>query len=773
MHAALTISCLAIGISGTLLILLYLRFELTYDTQNFNAERIYLITTNAIKTHEKTIDVAWKNTPAPLGPTLANEIPGVEGYTRLFQFWSSSSIKLQEGENVFDEKNVYAADPSVFTVFSFDFVEGDAETALIGPDKIVISESLAKRLFGDENAIGKIINSKLTSSGLPLLITGVFRDLPKNVHLFVDALVSSETDRSLQTYYYNLFNVYTYVLLHPDTDANSLATKLTGIYTKHLDPAIEPVLVSATHKLNPLRTIHLDANGGMTYVYIFSLGGILLLFISGISYVNLATARISSRSLEVGIRKILGSQRKQIIIQLIGESLAFTTISALLSIAIVVIFLPPVNETLNLNLQIAGLVDFRLVIGALILIVSLGVFGGAYPAFSIASVEPIKAIKGKVSTRATLRKVLVTIQFTVAILVVVCTGVIYDQLEYLSNKDLGFNKSQVMNITLSDEADVSRYHTFKKTLAQNNTILSIASSNFLPGKDDMGRRPVAVDGSPNQEQMFAYAGRFDHDFLSTMDIELQSGRNFLPDLPGDTAAMIVNETLVRAFELNQPLGEKVRFGGKGNPRFYTIIGVVKDFHQSSLYSPIQPQVFVLKTGGNLLLKLSANDMRSTMDFIEKSWSKTFPGSPFSYSFLDDELQDGYKSERIRGKVFFLLSLLTIVTAVISLFGLASYFAAQRTKEIGIRKVLGATLWDTVFLITSDFIVLVLIAAVPAFVIAWFVADQWLGNFAFRVRLDYEIFALSLVFTLLLTLLTTGFHAWRAASVNPVRSLRAE
>ncbi len=778
-HTALNLSCLSIGIAGTLLILLYLHFELAYDRFHSNASRIYRVTTRAIKTHEKTIDVNWNSTPALLAPTIKQEYPGIEAYTRLYQFWISENVKFQYDENVLEEDEVYAADPTVFDVFSFDFISGDPKNALQGPDKIVISESLAKRIFGNEDAMGKILKTTLVheqpdvESQYSFIITGVYRDMPKNVHLFADALISSQTDPVLEKYYFNQFNVFTYLLLHPQTNAETLTSKLPEIYTKYLDPVRDPVLVSASHRLTPITKIHMESTGGFTYVYIFSAVGLLLLLISGISYVNLATAQASRRALEIAMRKVMGSQQQQLIYQFLGESIALTLMAVVLALGIVMVGIRPLNEILSLNLSIRQLWTPQLVLGIPAIVILLGILGGCYPAFFLASIEPVKAMKDKIVRKAPLRKILVSVQLAIVTFVLISTGMIYDQLQYLRKKDLGFDKEHVVNLTMpGQDQDPRQYLVLKNTLLQNTSIKATGTSNFTPGIDDMGRRPIAIDGSSEQDQKFVYWGQFDYDFLPTMNIQVLSGRNFLPDFPSDTAAVIVNETLVRAFGLKEPLGDKVRFGGKGNPKFFVIVGVVKDFHQSSLHAAIGPQMYVLKTSNKLFIKI-ASDIPSGLKYIEESWTHVFPDSPFAYRFMEDALQDGYKGDQIRGKVFFLLALLTIFIAFLGLFGLASYLASQRVKEIGIRKVFGATLKNIVFLIAADFLLLALVAAIPAFILSWYIVSRWLENFAFRTDINYSMFVFSLVFTLLLTFITTSLHAWRAASVNPLKNLRYE
>jgi putative ABC transport system permease protein len=428
---------------------------------------------------------------------------------------------------------------------------------------------------------------------------------------------------------------------------------------------------------------------------------------------------------------------------------------------------------LSLNLSIRQLWEPQLVLSTLAIVVLLGILGGSYPAFFLASIKPVKVMKDKIVRKAPLRKILVTIQLAVVTFVVVSTGMIYDQLQYLRKKDLGFDKEHIVNLTMPGQYEgPAKYLVFKNTLLQNPSISAIATSDFTPGADDMGRRPIAIDGSPEQDQKFVYWGKFDYDFLSTMNIHVLSGRNFSPDYPADTAAVIVNEALVKTFGLKEPLGDKVRFGGKGNPKFFVIVGVVNDFHQSSLHAPIKPQMYVLKTSNKVFIKI-LNGIPAGMKHIAGSWGQVFSDSPFTYRFMDDALQDGYKGDQIRGKVFFLMALLTIFIAFLGLFGLASYLASQRVKEIGIRKVFGATLKNIVLLITTDFLLLALIAAIPAFILSWYIINRWLENFTFHTEMNYTMFVFSLSFTLLLTFITTSLHAWRATSVNPLKNLRSE
>lgn len=778
-YTILNLSCLALSIAAVLYVLLYLNFELNYDRFHPMANRIYRIDTKSIETHEKVMDVEWRSTPANLGTYLQQDYPGIEAYARLYKFWKDDEVKFQYEGKVIEEEDVFAADASVFEVFSFDLIKGDPHTALNDPNKIVLSESLAQRIFDQQDPIGKILSNSLFIN-LPdikkdnsLMVTGVYRDLPKNTHLIAEALISAETDSQLNEYYFNEFNVFTYVLLSQEVKPATLAPKLSEIYDKYLNAEREPVLTRANHELIPLAKIHMKETGGHTYIYIFSAVSLLLLLIASISYVNLVTAQASRRSLEIGIRKVLGSHRRQLTVQFLAESLFFTLLALVLAIVLVVLSTSFLNEMLGLQLDTRQLWQFPLLLSMLAIVLLLGILGGSYPAFFLSSFEPITVMKGTLIKGAPLRKGLVTVQFFVVIFVLTCTGMIYDQLQYLRQKDLGFDKEHIIMLTLPEQDKAQKWEVLKGILLQSPYIVSSGMSSFTPGTGDMRRGPISAEGSHGQEQKFAHIGRIDDDFLETMNIGVVAGRNFSEDFPGDSSqAVIVNETLVRNFSMDDPIGKKIRFGSKDNPNFFQVIGVIKDFHQSSLHHPIEPQMFLLEPSSKLAIRIG-EDLPAGMGHIEKSWAQVFPNTPFSYHFLDVELQDAYEADQIRGKIFFLLSLLTIFISFLGLFGLASYLARQRIKEIGIRKVFGASLRNLIVLMTQDFLLRVVISALPAFMIAWFIVSQWLENFAFRTGMNYLLFGLVLLITLLLTFLTTGLHALRSAQLNPAKTLKHE
>ncbi|CAA9232742.1 MAG: Acidobacterial duplicated orphan permease (function unknown) [uncultured Cytophagales bacterium] len=779
LHAVLNLSCLGLGLAATLLIGLYLHFELTYDRFHANAARIYRVETKSVNLKGKVLELGWKHTQAVLGAYIQQDFPQVENYARVFKFFKDEEVQLVHGGKRLGERDVYAADPSVLEMFSFSFVAGNPRGALDGPNQVVLSQELARRLFGTENPVGKILNTRLTHNlpgfgeGYALLVTGVYRDLPDNTHLPVAALISAKTDPGMAQYYFGTYNTFTYLLLSPTADAKSLAPKLAGIYGRYLDPAREPVMTDALHELVPLRGIHLAETGGPAYAYLFGAVGVLLLLIAVISYVNLVTAQAGRRATEIGIRKVLGSGRGQLVGQFLAESLLFSGLALGLAVVLVGLSVGPLNRLLGLRLQVEQLGQPVLLGGMLLLVPVIGLLGGGYPAFFLSSFRPLAVLKGRFTGRAPLRRLLVAVQFAVVIFVLSCTGMIYDQLQYLRRKNLGFDKEHVVRLRLPGEAGLKAWPAFREQLLQSPYVSAAATGDFIPGVDNMGRWPMIVDRAAGEPQMVRRAA-VDYDFFPALDIPLVHGRNFSRRFPTDPSrAVVVNQAFLRQYGLRGGVGETVRFGNRDNPVTLEIVGVIADFHQSPLHSPIEAQVFLLAAASPHLVVKVGRDLPAAVAYLERAWRDTMPGAPFDYRFLDEELQDGYKADQVRGRVFLSFSLLTLGIAFLGLFGLAAYLAGQRTREVGIRKVLGAGTAHLVLLLTRDFLLLVTIAALPAFGVAWYTLRRWLENFAYRAEMNYLLFALVLAFTLLLTFGVTGLHAFRTARLNPADTLKHE
>lgn len=777
-NTLLNLICLTIGMAAALLILLYVNFEINYDRFHEKAAQIYRVETPALKT-DKVIQVGWTNTSALIAPYMKKDYPEVEATARIYQFFNNESIELELDGKKTIAQEVVVADSTTLDIFTFDFIYGGQKDALQGPNKVLLTKSLATKIFGNIDPTGKVINTTLThhqpniNPNYALQVTGVYEDLPQNSHLDLEAMISAESDPVLNDYYFNRVSFTTYALLKEGTDTEALSKKLTGIYTNYLDANIEPVLKEAYHSLVPLTSIHLNATGGYTYLYIFSAIGLLMLLIAVISYVNLVTAQASKRALEIGVRKVMGSTRTQIIVQFLAESLAFSLLATLLALVLVYYSITPLNTLLGLQIDAAQMAQSQVVAGVIFMLILLAILGGSYPALFLSAFQPIDILKGKLAKGNPVRRALVAIQFGVVIFVLVSTGMIYEQLQFMRQKDLGFNKEQIVHIELDVEDAQEKATLLKTTLAQNSIISSVGTASFVPGLG-MGRRPISADNGTSKAAQFVHLGSIGYDYLKTMDIELVDGRNYSIEHPSDLSEhVIINRKLAEDFGLKKPVGERIRFGDSGNPNFKTIVGVVEDFHQSTLHNDIAAQLFLLApTSYNLAVKTNGNTAEAIVH-IEKSWKAVFPNEAFSFRFLDDDLANAYETDQVRGRIFILFSCITILIAFLGLFGLVAYIAQQRVKEIGIRRVLGASTWNVVSLISKDFLVLVSLAAIPAFIGAWYFCQQWLESFAYRTEMNYLLFGLVLIFTLVLTFTTTSLHAIRTVQLNPADTLKTE
>jgi putative ABC transport system permease protein len=539
LQAVLNLSCLTLGLAAALLIGMHLHFELTYDRFHANAGRIYRIETKSVNLKDKVLDLGWHSTPSIFGAYVKQDFPEVENYARLFKFFKDEEVQFAHGGQQLGEPHVYAADASVLDLFTFSFVAGNPRKALIGPNQVVLSQDLARRLFGNADPVGKILNAKLAHN-LPgfgeqyaLLVTGVYRDLPNNTHLPVAALISASTDPGLKQYYFGTYNTFTYLLLTPTADPKRLAPRLTAIYDRYLDPAREPVMTNALHELTPLAGIHLTETGGLTYVYLFGAVGLLLLLIALISYVNLATAQAGRRATEVGIRKVLGSGRGQLVGQFLAESMLFGGMALLLAVALVALSVAPLNRLLGLQLE-ARQLGQPVLLGAILLGAPvIGLLGGGYPAFFLSSFRPLAVLKSRFTGRAPLRRLLVGVQFAMVIFVLSCTGMIYDQLQYLRRKDLGFNKEHIVRLQLPGEAGLKRWPALKEQLLQRPYVTATATGSFIPGVDNMRQQPMAADHGVSREPQMVHWADVDYSFFPTMNIPVVRGRNFSRNFPGD------------------------------------------------------------------------------------------------------------------------------------------------------------------------------------------------------------------------------------------------
>ncbi len=774
-YTALNIIGLTVGITSSLLILLYIFHETSFDKFQSKSDRTYRIS-SAIQEPDNAFK--WAVTQMPLGMTLKNENAEVEQYTR---FFGGGRRRLEHNQINYFEENIYFVDSTVFKVLDFDFVAGDPNGALDAPNTVVLNKTIADKIFKGENPIGQTLNIDGNRS---LEVTGVYRDYPDNSHIQPEGMISRSTFFGINAGSWGSFNLYTYVVLNENADADAFQAKLDSTIVRYVDPIFEPLKIYVKYELLPITTIHLNSDfqgepvppGDMDYIYIFSAIALFLVVIASINYMNLATARSMKRSLEVGIRKVMGANRGGLIWQFLTESILITLIALILSVLVLFLIVPGVNNVVGTNLDINALLETNTILATVLIVIFTGLIGGSYPAFFLSAFQPATVLKGNVgkSGGKILRKVLVTLQFTISIFMLIGTLVIYRQMEFVRNKDLGFDKEQMMSLQLNNRNTRQQWPVLRNKLLQNANINSAATTGSTPGSG-VGKLLMLVESNEGvMEERGVDNYGVDYEFFPTMGIEFVAGRNFSLDFASDSAsAVIVNEAMVERFGWEEPLGKRIILGGNDTIPPTRIVGVVKNFHQQSLHEEIPPLLFIpRRSNGGALIKINGN-IRETVAFIKSTWEETFPTLPFEFEFLDEQFNEQYETDEVRGQLFLGFSFMTILIACLGLLGLASYTAEQRSKEISIRKVLGANTKGLVGLLIRDFIILVVIAAVPASILGYLSMQSWLENFQFHIEITAMIFATVLVGTIVITILTTGYHAMKSATANPAERLKYE
>lgn len=776
-YTALNIIGLTIGISSSLIIILYLHNELSFDQYHEKADRIYRVSSDIKETDDA---FRWAVTQNPLGQKLVSEFAEVEQYVR---FADNGRTELTIGDISYFEEKVYNVDSTLFDVFTFDFILGDAQTALDAPKSIVLNKMVADKIFKGENPIGKSLR---VDGGDLFQVTGVYKDMPKNSHLIADVLISVDNRPNMANNNWGGFNIYTYILLSPTADAEAFEIKLDEVIQEHVAPIFAQFNITIVYELINIKDIHLYSDfqgepeplGDITYIYIFSAVCVFMVFIACINYMNLATARSVKRATEVGIRKVMGAGRQLLIGQFLTESVLITICSFVLSVILVIISIPIINNALGINLQLSMLAQPTLIGVMLLILLIAGIFGGSYPAFYLSAFLPAEVLKGGKSKRsgnAFLRKTLVVIQFSISIFMLIGTGIIYDQMQFVSNKNLGFDKDQVVTFTFTNGEQRAKWDVLKNKIMQDPNIKSAATSNSRPGQGFSKNlmRVEMEEGGFEEKGVNMYG--VDYDYFPTLNIGFTEGRNFSREFPSDTAtAVIINEAMATRFKWSNPIGKRFQMmGGPDTTTYFKVLGVVKDFHQQSLYNPIEPIMFFPRlNNNNALVKIEKNP-KEAVSSIKQSWAEVFPNLPLDYTYLDEDFQEQYETDQLRGSLFLGFSLMTIVISCMGLLGLASFTAEQRTKEISIRKVLGANVGGLIQLLIKDFLILVCIGAIPAFAVAWYFGQNWLQNFEYSVEINYLIFVGVLLVTMAITILSTGYFALRAATSNPADSLKYE
>jgi putative ABC transport system permease protein len=792
-YSLINVLGLAIGMACCILILLYVRHELSYDRHHENAERIYRVAAD-VKFGGNDYQIAVS--PSPMAEALARDFPEVVNAAR-FRNYGTFLIKKEGAQNFKEERVVYA-DNAIFEIFTIPLLAGDA--ALTAPNAVVISKSTAKKYFGNAEAVGQslILNNTDTYK-----ITGVFADMPDNSHFHFDFIVSllilDESRNNL--WVSNTFA--TYILLKEGADPAALEAKFPAMLEKYMGPqvlqslgtSLEEFYKSGNHwryYLQPLPDIHLhselgaefEPNGSIRYVYIFSAIAVFILLIACINFMNLATARSANRAREVGIRKVVGSYQRQLVGQFLAEAVFLSALAMALALVLVELVLPAFNNLAEKQLQTFYLGNWPLLAALIGITLTVGIVAGSYPAFVLSAFKPVSVLKGNLRAGAKssrLRSALVVFQFAASVILIVGTLIVKNQLHYIQNKNLGFNKEQV--IVLHDaQALGEKLDAFKTEVTRNPNVVSGTVSGFLPVASDRLIAGFWPEGerSSGQNAVSMQYWEVDNGYVQTMGMEILSGRDFSESFGADSSAIILNEKAIKMFGFDDPIGKKIyTYGftpGRGLDRVipYTVIGVIKDFHFSSLRENIG--ALGLRLGRNrafISFRIKVEDVAALIAFLQNKWKEFAPDQPFAYSFLDQRFASMYRAEQRVGGIFSAFAGLAIFTACLGLFGLASFTAEQRTKEIGIRRVLGATVSNVTLLLSKDFVKLVLVANVIAWPVAWYAMNEWLKDFAYRIEIGWWVFALAGGLALLIALLTVSTQAIKAALANPVDSLRYE
>ncbi|MFB3133215.1 MAG: ABC transporter permease [Rhodothermales bacterium] len=777
-YSSINIAGLAVGLACCVLMLLYIRHELSYDRHYEKADRIYRIVSEE---HSEDGVRRGARSPVPLGPMLKQTYPEAEDFIR---FWRAFQPVLRHEDQVFREHGgLYFTDPGVFDVFSLDLLEGDPQTALVAPGTIVLTTSMAHKYFGEDDAMGKVLAYEGfpgRSDSLSFTVTGILPDLPEHTHLAFDALASLEGIETEKDNFGSWKPIWTYVLLPEHVAPEQLESKFPDFVERYLDAEPDELVMH----LEPITDIHLHSRyeGGfkprsdIAYVYLFAAVGFFILLIACINFVNLATARSLNRAREVGMRKVLGAYRQQLIRQFLGEALLLSVLALILALVLVELFLPVFNGLFDKTLTLAYLDDGFLLAALPALVLLVGLLAGIYPAFFLSGFRPATALKGRFTTGtagARLRKALVVFQFAISVALITGTALVYSQLDYMRSKHLGFDKNQVV---VMPHAHTGQEDALLATLLQHPNVLSVAVSQRVPVHTvNADSRPVRLEGFQETVQVDSYI--IGATFLETYGMDLAAGRDFSKDLGSDADAFLINETAVKRFGWGTPeeaLGKQIAWQQKTGP----VVGVVRDFHLDSMHEPITPLVLHMLPEESwwrtfISVKIRPTDTAGTLAFLEQTWSAFAPENAYEYVFIDESFEQLHRADARFGRIFGTFATLAIVIACLGLFGLAAFTAEQRTKEIGIRKVLGASVSSIALLLSTAFTKLVVAAFVLATPIAYLAMTRWLENFAYRVEMSWPIFLLAGALALAIALLTVSYQAIRAALANPVKALRYE
>ena len=783
---AINIAGLAIGIASCLLILLFVVDELSYDKFHENADEIVRVVFKAKVNGEEMKEAVVM---APVAEALKNEFPEVVDATRIS---SIGTPKLVYNNTSFRDSRFAYVDPNFFKIFSLPVLKGNDINPLGEPNSIVITEQEAKKYFGNEDPIGKVLT--LEGDNQQFKVTAVIEEVPQNSHFHFDIFASTEGYLPAQNTSWMNSEFHTYLLLKIGTAPGNLEAKLPAVVEKYMGPQMkgEMGMTFSEFKkdneiglfLQPLKNIHLKSDfiastqleqgGDIQYIYIFSAVALFMLLIACINFTNLATAAASKRAKEVGIRKVLGSNKNQLIYQFLAESFIATVISMVLALTLFALALPVFNDLAGKELPLNYLLQPSTLLMLVWLMIVIGFFAGGYPAFFLSSFKPIAALKNKFSSSGeskNIRSGLVVLQFVISAGLILATLIVNKQMEYIQNKDLGYEKDQMLVLRESYLLG-NKQETFKNMIINDHRVEHVTQSAFVPaGPSDNSMSGVFLQ-QEFKRRMFVY--NIDEQYLPTMGMELVAGRNFSKEYGSDSTNVIINERAAKILGFKQdPLGKTFMRDTHDGGDKLTVIGVVKDFHFKSLHQNIDPLIMLNNPYGGLIVRAKTANISGLIKDLNSTWNSFDAQEPFTYSILDESYKETYRTEQKMGSILSIFAFLTIFVACLGLFGLVTYTAEQRFKEIGIRKVLGSSIPQIVGLLSKDFLKLVLISFLIAFPLCFYLMNKWLQEFAYRIEVDWPVFALAAIITFVIAFLTIAYKSIKAATVNPVKSLRTE
>jgi putative ABC transport system permease protein len=787
---------LSVGLATCLLIMLYVFDESGYDSYHKNAGDIYRIAYTSDKEGGGKAE-AWPALAAPLAGGVKSNIPEVEQAARLLKFPGLEKMLLTYKSNnevkQFYETNGFYIDSSFFQIFNYNFLYGSPLTSLKEPNSMVLSESVYHKLFGNENPVGKTITVGTPFGEFTYSVKGVFKEENIKTHIPAHFFLGMNNDDvggwvQAQTNWINNNIFHTYVKLKPGADGKSFEKKLDAFIQDHSGADLKAQGTIRKMFVQPLKDIYLHSNlnyeiapnGNITYLYILGSIAAFILLIACINFMNLSTARSEKRAREVGVRKVMGAERGMLVRQFLGESFLMCIIALALALFMVTLFLPLFNELTQKELSLFS--DSRLVLWITGLTILTGLLAGFYPAFYLSSFRPVTVLKGKLLnsfSASAIRKGLVILQFTVSVCLILGAIVISYQLKHINSQPLGFNKSQQIILPLRSTEAQNRYAALKSELLKNPAIKTVTSGSTYPGIQNIYDMLVYGEDKTKEQNVDLSIAAIENDYFKTLGITLAAGREFSTNVRADSASVILNETAVRdlGYTVETAPGTRIQYDLRGNHLSMQIVGVVKDFNFESLHNKIKPMGFTTTNFANrffyLVADVQTNNYATLLSTIEQSWKGINPNLPFVYSFLDQDFQKNYEKEQRTSGIVLYFTVIAILVACLGLFGLAAFSAERRTKEIGIRKVLGASAANVTTLLSKDFIKLVIIAIIIASPIAWYGMNKWLQNFAYRIDVEWWMFVVAGLSAIMIALITVSFQAIKAALMNPVKSLRTE